>query len=101
MTEKAAGEFLIEFIKECNPEVDTMEGRVLTEQLTFEEAAYQGMLADNRIPLYARSTRTEWGSGKTAVFFGEEEYYSENSGLHIVVFNNQKRKMVDGRWFET
>lgn len=32
MTEKAAGEFLIEFIKECNPEVDTMEGRVLTEE---------------------------------------------------------------------
>lgn len=77
------------------------EGRVLTEQLTFEEAAYQGMLAENRIPLYARSARTEWGSGKTAVSFGEEEYYSENSGLHIVVFNNQKRKMVDSRWFET
>ena len=32
MTEKAAGEFLIEFIRECNPEVDTMEGRVLTEE---------------------------------------------------------------------
>ena len=32
MTEKAAGEFLIEFIRECSPEVDTMEGRVLTEE---------------------------------------------------------------------
>lgn len=76
-------------------------GRVLTEQLTFEDAVYQGMLADGRIPLYARSTRTEWGSGRTSVFFGEEEYYSENSGLHVVVYNNQSRKMADGRWFET
>ncbi len=32
MTEKAVGEFLIEFIRECSSDVDTMEGRVLTEE---------------------------------------------------------------------
>lgn len=77
------------------------DGKVLTEQFTFEEAEYQGMLPDGRIPMYARSTRTEWGSGETSVFFGTENYYSENSGLHVVVYNNQNRKLVDSRWFET
>ena len=77
------------------------DGKVLTEQFTFEEAEYQGMLPDGHIPMYARSTRTEWGSGETSVFFGTENYYSENSGLHVVVYNNQNRKLVDSRWFET
>ncbi|MDE6405217.1 MAG: hypothetical protein K2M20_06170 [Lachnospiraceae bacterium] len=85
----------------CNYLAVISGGKVMTEQLTFEEAAYQGALSGGCIPLYARSTRTEWGSGKTVVSFGEEEYYSENSGLHVVVYNNQKRKMADGRWFET
>ena len=44
MTEKAAGEFLIEFIRECNPEVDTMEGRVLTEE--EHEKFYEKLMHD-------------------------------------------------------
>ena len=85
----------------CNYLAVISEGKVLTEQLTFEEAEYQGTVAGGRIPLYAHCAMTEWGSGKTFVSFGGEEYDSESSGLHVVVYNNQKRKMVDGRWFET
>ena len=44
MTEKAAGEFLIEFIRESSPEVDTMEGRVLTEE--EHEKFYEKLIHD-------------------------------------------------------
>lgn len=85
----------------CNYLAVISEGKVLTEQLAFGDAEYQGVLSGGHVPLYARSARTEWGGGMTSVSFGGEAYYSENSGLHVVVYNNQNRKMVDGRWFET
>ena len=87
----------------CNYLAVISEGRVLTEQLTFEDIKYQCALADGQLPLYAVSGRNDWGGYYCEIGIGEEAepYYCENGGLNVVVYNRKNRRLVDSRWYDT
>lgn len=85
----------------CNYLAVISGGEVLTEQLSFERAEYRGALRNGYVPLYVLSAKDEWGDGLTSIRIGEEEYSKNESGLNIVVYNNQTQKIVDSVWFNT
>lgn len=87
----------------CNYLAVISDGRVLTEQLTFEDIRYRCVLADGQLPLYAVSARDDWGGYYCEVGIGEDanSYYSENGGLNVVVYNRQNRRLVDSRCYDT
>lgn len=85
----------------CNYLAVVSDGKVLLEEVSFEPIAYQGAIQDGYMPLYARSMKDEWGNGLASVIIDGEEYSKNQSGLNIIVYNNQTRKIVDSVWFGT
>ena len=85
----------------CNYIAVVSGGEVLSEQLSFERAEYRGALRNGYVPLYVLSTKDEWGNGLTSIRIGEEEYTKNETGLNMVVYNNQTQKVVDSVWFNT
>lgn len=85
----------------CNYLAVISGGEVLSEQMSFERIEYRGTLRDGYVPLYVLSTKDEWGNGLTSIRIGEEEYSKNESGLNVVVYNNQTQKIVDSVWFNT
>lgn len=85
----------------CNYVAVISGGEVLAEQLSFDRAEYRGALRNGYVPLYVLSTKDEWGNGLTSIRIGEEEYSKNQSGLNVVVYNNQTGKVVDSVWFHT
>ncbi|MDE7246300.1 MAG: hypothetical protein K2N43_00260 [Lachnospiraceae bacterium] len=85
----------------CNYLAVISDGQVLSEQLSFDRVEYRGALCNGYVPLYALSTRDEWGNGLTSIRIGEEECSKNQSGLNVVVYNNQTGKIVDSAWFNT
>lgn len=77
------------------------DGEVLLEQLSFDPIEYRGAVKEGYLPLYALSARDEWGNGLTSVQIDGEEYSKNESGLNVIVYNNQTRKIVDSVWFNT
>ena len=75
--------------------------KVLLEETSFEPIEYWGAIRNTDIPLYALSTRDEWGNGLASVRIGTEEFSKNQSGLNVIVYNNQTRKIVDSVWFNT
>ena len=73
----------------------------MAKKVSFEPIAYQGAIQDGYMPLYARSMKDEWGNGLASVIIDGEEYSKNQSGLNIIVYNNQTRKIVDSVWFGT
>ena len=58
-------------------------------------------MKEGYLPLYVLSARDEWGNGLTSVQIDGEEYSKNESGLNVIVYNNQTRKIVDSVWFNT
>ena len=85
----------------CNYVAVISGGEVLSEQISFDRVEYRGALRNGYVPLYVLSTRDEWGNGLTSIRIGEEEYSKNQSGLNVVVYNNQTGKIVDSVWFHT
>lgn len=85
----------------CNYLAIISDGDVLLEELSFEPIEYKGTIREGYIPLYALSKKDEWGNGLTSVQIGGEEYSKNESGLNVIVYNNQTRKIVDSVWFNT
>ena len=77
------------------------DGEVLLEELSFDPIEYRGAVKAGHLPLYALSARDEWGNGLTSVQIDGEEYSKNESGLNVIVYNNQTRKIVDSVWFNT
>lgn len=87
----------------CNYLAVISDGKVLTEQLSFDDIRYRCAIADRRLPLYAVSARSD---DVTSGFYCQigidgETYYNEDGGLNVVIYNNQNRKFVDSRKFDT
>lgn len=85
----------------CNYLAIISDGDVLWEELSFEPIEYKGTIREGYIPLYALSKKDEWGNGLTSVQIGGTEYSKNESGLNVIVYNNQTRKIVDSVWFNT
>ncbi len=85
----------------CNYLAVVSGGEVLLEELSFDQIEYQGSILDGYVPLYALSKKNEWGEGVTSIKIDAEECSKNQSGLNIVVYNNQTRKVVDSVWFNT
>ncbi|MDE7428085.1 MAG: hypothetical protein K2N00_02230, partial [Lachnospiraceae bacterium] len=85
----------------CNYLAVISGGEVLSEQLSFERVEYRGALRNGYVPLYVLSAKDEWGNGLTSIRIGEEEYTKNETGLNMVVYNNQTQKVVDSVWFNT
>lgn len=85
----------------CNYLAIVSDGEVLMEELSFEPIEYWGAVRGGDIPLYALSMKDEWGNGLASVRIGGEEYSKNQSGLNVIVYNNQTRKIVDSVWFNT
>ena len=85
----------------CNYLAVLADGRVLTEQLTFEDIQYQCALADGQMPLYAVSGRNEWGGYYCEIGIDRETYRNDNGGLNVFIYNMQNRRLVDSRWYDT
>ena len=85
----------------CNYLAVISGGEVLAEKLSFEPIAYKGTILDGYVPLYVLSTKDENGNGLASIQIDGEEYSKNGSGLNIVVYNNQTRKIVDSMWFNT
>lgn len=86
---------------ECNYLAVISGGEVLSEQLSFERVEYRGALRNGYVPLYVLSAKDEWGNGLTSIRIGEKEYTKNETGLNMVVYNNQTQKVVDSVWFNT
>lgn len=85
----------------CNYLAIISGGEVLVEELSFEQVEYKGAILDGYVPIYALSRKNEWGDGVTSIKIDGEEYTKNQSGLNVVVYNNQTRKIVDSVWFDT
>lgn len=85
----------------CNYLAVVSNGVVQLEELSFETIEYKGTILDGYVPLYAISRKDEWGNGLASVVIGGEEYSKNESGLNIIVYNNQTQKIVDSVWFNT
>lgn len=85
----------------CNYLAVISGGEVLAEQLSFDRVEYRGAIRNGYVPLYVLSTKDEWGNGLTSIRIGEEEQSKNQSGLNVVVYNNQNGKVVDSVWFDT
>ncbi len=85
----------------CNYIAVISGGEVLSEQISFDRVEYRGALRNGYVPLYALSAKDEWGNGLTSIRIGEEEESKNQSGLNVVVYNNQTGKIVDSVWFST
>lgn len=84
----------------CNYLAVLADGRVMTEQLTFEDIKYRCALEDGQMPLYAVCGRTDWGGFYSETGVDRETYHNENGGLNIFIYNMQNRRLVDSRWYE-
>ena len=71
------------------------------EEVSFGTVEYRGAIQGGYMPLYAFSTRDEGGNGLASVQIGGEEFSKNQSGLNVIVYNNQTRKIVDSVWFCT
>lgn len=85
----------------CNYLAVISGGEVLSEQMSFDRVEYRGALRNGYVPLYVLSTKDEWGNGLTSIRIGEEECSKNQSGLNVVIYNNQTGQIVDSVWFNT
>ncbi|MCM1040077.1 MAG: hypothetical protein NC434_12220 [Ruminococcus sp.] len=85
----------------CNYLAVISEGKVLFEELSFEQIEYKGAILNGYMPLYALSTKDENGDGLASIQIGGEEYSKNGGGLNIVVYNDRVQKIVDSVWFNT
>lgn len=85
----------------CNYLAVISDGEVLMEEVSFGTVEYRGAIQGGYMPLYAFSTRDEGGNGLASVQIGGEEFSKNQSGLNVIVYNNQTRKIVDSVWFCT
>ncbi|MGN1151242.1 MAG: hypothetical protein ACI4SN_03675 [Lachnospiraceae bacterium] len=85
----------------CNYLAVISDGQVLHEEMSFEPIEYMGTIKNGYIPIYALSTKDEWGNGLTSVRIAGEEYSKNESGLNVTVYNNKTQKIVDSVWFNT